>query len=153
LGGLKNIIIWLVIGLLMMALYNVFQTSSETRGVTEISYTTLISEVSGGNVRDVVITGDEIRGSFNDGSRFHSYTPDDPQFIDRLNDQGVIINVQPIKQSALFSIFVSWFPMLLLIAVWVFFLKQMQGGGRGAMGFGKSKAKLLNEKKRKSDIC
>ena len=83
-GGLKNIIIWLVIGLLMMALYNVFQTSSETRGVTEISYTTLISEVSGGNVRDVVITGDEIRGSFNDGSRFHSYTPDDPQFIDRL---------------------------------------------------------------------
>jgi cell division protease FtsH len=149
LGGLKNIIIWLVIGLLMMALYNVFQTSSETRGVTEISYTTLISEVSGGNVRDVVITGDEIRGSFNDGSRFHSYTPDDPQFIDRLNDQGVIINVQPIKQSALFSIFVSWFPMLLLIAVWVFFLKQMQGGGRGAMGFGKSKAKLLNEKKGK----
>ena len=148
-GGLKNIIIWLVIGLLMMALYNVFQTSSETRGVTEISYTTLISEVSGGNVRDVVITGDEIRGSFNDGSRFHSYTPDDPQFIDRLNDQGVIINVQPIKQSALFSIFVSWFPMLLLIAVWVFFLKQMQGGGRGAMGFGKSKAKLLNEKKGK----
>ena len=147
-GGFKNIVIWLVIGLLMMALYNVFQTSSESRGVNEISYTTLISEVSGGNVRDVVISGDEITGTFNDGSRFHSFSPDDPQFIERLNDQGVIINVKPIKQSALFSIFISWFPMLLLIAVWVFFLRQMQGGGKGAMGFGKSKAKLLNEKKR-----
>jgi cell division protease FtsH len=149
LGGFKNIVIWLVIGLLMMALYNVFQTSSESRGVNEISYTTLISEVSGGNVRDVVISGDEITGTFNDGSRFHSFSPDDPQFIERLNDQGVNINVKPIKQSALFSIFISWFPMLLLIAVWVFFLRQMQGGGKGAMGFGKSKAKLLNEKKGK----
>ncbi|MAU86384.1 MAG: cell division protein FtsH [Rhodobiaceae bacterium] len=140
----------------MMALYNVFQTSSESRGVNEISYTTLISEVSGGNVRDVVISGDEITGTFNDGSRFHSFSPDDPQFIERLNDQGVIINVKPIKQSALFSIFISWFPMLLLIAVWVFFLRQMQGGGKGAMGFGKSKAKLLNEKKGKvtfSDVA
>jgi len=156
LGGFKNIVIWLVIGLLMMALYNVFQTSSESRGVNEISYTTLISEVSGGNVRDVVISGDEITGTFNDGSRFHSFSPDDPQFIERLNDQGVIINVKPIKQSALFSIFISWFPMLLLIAVWVFFLRQMQGGGKGAMGFGKSKAKLLNEKKGKvtfSDVA
>ncbi|MFL2816974.1 MAG: ATP-dependent zinc metalloprotease FtsH [Alphaproteobacteria bacterium] len=155
-GGFKNIVIWLVIGLLMMALYNVFQTSSESRGVNEISYTTLISEVSGGNVRDVVISGDEITGTFNDGSRFHSFSPDDPQFIERLNDQGVIINVKPIKQSALFSIFISWFPMLLLIAVWVFFLRQMQGGGKGAMGFGKSKAKLLNEKKGKvtfSDVA
>jgi cell division protease FtsH len=149
LGGFKNIVIWLVIGLLMMALYNVFQTSSESRGINEISYTTLISEVSGGNVRDVVISGDEITGTFNDGSRFHSFSPDDPQFIERLNDQGVNINVKPIKQSALFSIFISWFPMLLLIAVWVFFLRQMQGGGKGAMGFGKSKAKLLNEKKGK----
>jgi cell division protease FtsH len=140
----------------MMALYNVFQTSSESRGVNEISYTTLISEVSGGNVRDVVISGDEITGTFNDGSRFHSFSPDDPQFIERLNDQGVIINVKPLKQSALFSIFISWFPMLLLIAVWVFFLRQMQGGGKGAMGFGKSKAKLLNEKKGKvtfSDVA
>jgi len=156
LGGFKNIVIWLVIGLLMMALYNVFHTSSESRGVNEISYTTLISEVSGGNVRDVVISGDEITGTFNDGSRFHSFSPDDPQFIERLNDQGVIINVKPLKQSALFSIFISWFPMLLLIAVWVFFLRQMQGGGKGAMGFGKSKAKLLNEKKGKvtfSDVA
>ena len=75
-GGFRNIVIWLVIGLLMMALYNVFQTSNETRGVSEVSYTTLISEVSGGNVRDVVITGDEITGTFNDGARFHSYSPE-----------------------------------------------------------------------------
>ncbi len=133
----------------MMALYNVFQTSNESRGISDISYTTLISEVSGGNVRDVVITGDEITGTFSDGTRFHSFSPDDPLFIERLNEQGVIINVKPQKESALFSIFISWFPMLLLIAVWIFFLKQMQGGGRGAMGFGKSKAKLLNEKKGK----
>jgi cell division protease FtsH len=149
LGGFKNIVIWLVIGLLMMALYNVFQTSSENRGINEISYTTLISEVSGGNVRDVLISGDEITGTFNDGTKFHSFSPDDPQLIERLNDQGVNINAEPIKQSALFSIFISWFPMLLLIAVWVFFLRQMQSGGKGAMGFGKSKAKLLNEKKGK----
>jgi cell division protease FtsH len=148
-GNLKNVAIWVVIGLLMVALFNMFQNTGETRGVKDISYSAMLSEVSGGNVSDVVISGNLIEGRFNDGTVFQSYAPEDPSLIDKLNQQGVTISAEPIGESALLSIFISWFPMLLLIGVWVFFLRQMQSGGKGAMGFGKSKAKLLNEQKGK----
>ena len=148
-GNLKNVAIWVVIGLLMVALFNMFQNTGETRGVKDISYSAMLSEVSGGNVSDVVISGNLIEGRFNDGTAFQSYAPEDPSLIDKLNQQGVTISAEPIGESALLSIFISWFPMLLLIGVWVFFLRQMQSGGKGAMGFGKSKAKLLNEQKGK----
>ena len=146
-GNLKNVAIWVVIGLLMVALFNMFQNTGETRGVKDISYSAMLSEVSGGNVSDVVISGNLIEGRFNDGTAFQSYAPEDPSLIDKLNQQGVTISAEPIGESALLSIFISWFPMLLLIAVWIFFMRQMQGGKGGAMGFGKSKAKLLNEQK------
>jgi len=146
-GNLKNVAIWIVIGLLMVALFNLFQNTGETRGIKDISYSSMLSEVSGGNVSEVVISGNLIEGRLNDGTAFQSYAPEDPSLIDKLNSQGVMISVEPISENALFSIFISWFPMLLLIGVWVFFLRQMQSGGKGAMGFGKSKAKLLNEQK------
>ena len=148
-GNLKNVAIWIVIGLLMVALFNLFQNTNETRGIKDISYSAMLSEVTGGNVSDVIISGNLIEGRFNDGTEFQSYAPEDPSLIDKLNSQGVTISAEPISESALFSIFISWFPMLLLIGVWVFFLRQMQSGGKGAMGFGKSKAKLLNEQKGK----
>jgi cell division protease FtsH len=148
-GNLKNVAIWIVIGLLMVALFNLFQNTNETRGIKDISYSAMLSEVTGGNVSEVIISGNLIEGRFNDGTEFQSYAPEDPSLIDKLNSQGVTISAEPISESALFSIFISWFPMLLLIGVWVFFLRQMQSGGKGAMGFGKSKAKLLNEQKGK----
>ena len=101
-----------------------------------------------GNVTDVEISGDSISGHFSDGRGFSTFAPSDPTLIQRLYDKGVVINAKPTKEGGptLLGVLISWFPMLLLIAVWIFFMRQMQGGGGKAMGFGKSKAKLLNEK-------
>ena len=145
-GNLKNVAIWIVIGLLMVALYWQFVGAIKGMSKACLKFKT---PVTGGNVSEVIISGNLIEGRFNDGTEFQSYAPEDPSLIDKLNSQGVTISAEPISESALFSIFISWFPMLLLIGVWVFFLRQMQSGGKGAMGFGKSKAKLLNEQKGK----
>ena len=107
-----------------------------------------MAEVDAGNVVDVEIAGDNISGHYSDGRSFKTFAPSDPTLIDRLYNRGVSISAKPEKEggSILLNILISWFPMLLLIAVWIFFMRQMQGGGGKAMGFGKSKAKLLNEK-------
>ncbi|MHA1524715.1 MAG: ATP-dependent zinc metalloprotease FtsH, partial [Alphaproteobacteria bacterium] len=129
-----------------MALFNLFQNPGRSDATNEINFSTLLAEVDAGNVREVLIAGDQISGRFNDNRAFLTYAPNDPKLVERLYDKGVAISAKPVEESALFSIFVSWFPMLLLIGVWVFFLRQMQGGGGRAMGFGKSKAKLLTER-------
>jgi cell division protease FtsH len=107
-----------------------------------------LAEVDAGNVVDVEISGDNISGHYSDGRSFKTFAPSDPTLIDRLYNRGVSISAKPEKEggSIFLNILISWFPMLLLIAVWIFFMRQMQGGGGKAMGFGKSKAKLLNEK-------
>jgi len=146
-NNFKNFALWIIIGLLLMALFNVFQSSGEPGTSSEISYSTLLSEVDAGNVQQVIITGDRITGKYSDGRPFQSYAPPaDPTLVPHLNEKGVEITAQPIEDNALFSVLISWFPMLLLIGVWIFFLRQMQGGGGKAMGFGKSKAKLLTER-------
>ena len=100
-----------------------------------------------GNVSEVRISGNNITGFLNDGRAFNTYTPNYPNLVDKLNETGVKINAEPADRSMhpLLSVLLSWFPMLLLIGVWIFFMRQMQSGGGKAMGFGKSKAKLLNE--------
>ncbi|MFV2091754.1 MAG: ATP-dependent metallopeptidase FtsH/Yme1/Tma family protein, partial [Hyphomicrobiales bacterium] len=128
-----------------MALFNLFQSPGRSGANNEINFSTLLAEVDAGNVREVLISGDQISGHFNDNRPFITYAPNDPKLIERLYTKGVSISAKPVEDSALFSIFVSWFPMILLIGVWVFFMRQMQGGGGRAMGFGKSKAKLLTE--------
>ena len=105
---------------------------------TEITFSQLLAEVDSGNVIDVEISGDNISGHYSDGRSFKTFAPSDPTLIERLYNRGVSISAKPAKEggSVLLNILISWFPMLLLIAVWIFFMRQMQGGGGKAMGFG-----------------
>jgi len=143
----KNIILWIVIGLLLIALFNLFQNSSSTSRATEISFSDFLIAAENGNISEVKIIGNNVNGFFDDGRSFTTFSPNYPQLIDKLNDAGVKILAEPSERSMhpILSVLLSWFPMLLLIGVWIFFMRQMQSGGGKAMGFGKSKAKLLNE--------
>ncbi|MEM1287062.1 MAG: ATP-dependent zinc metalloprotease FtsH [Pseudomonadota bacterium] len=146
-SNFRNFALWVVIGLLLVALFNMFSNPSRQSGGPEIAYSQFISEVENGRIRDVVIVGQQISGSYSDGGQFTTFAPDDPQLVQNLSDSGVRITAQPnTERFSLFSVLVSFGPMLLLIAVWIYFMRQMQGGAGGkAMGFGKSKAKLLTE--------
>jgi len=143
----RNLILWVIIGLLLVALFNLFQNSSSTGGRQAIDYSEFVSQVEGGRVSQVTIDGREITGQFQGGGSFITYTPGDPELVDRLMASGVRFNAAPEEQqNLLMQMLISWFPMLLLIGVWIFFMRQMQGGGGRAMGFGKSRAKLLTER-------
>ena len=143
----KNIILWIVIGLLLIALFNLFQNSSSTNSNSEISFSDFLIAADNGNISEVKIVGNNVTGFFDDGRSFSTYSPNYPELIGKLSESGVKIVAEPSDRSMhpILSILLSWFPMLLLIGVWIFFMRQMQGGGGKAMGFGKSKAKLLNE--------
>ena len=144
----KNLILWVVIAMVLMAIFKNFApTESETR--KELEYSTFLADVKQGRVDRVVIDGRTIMGSFTSGDSFLTYFPDDPKLVDDLVNAGVTIVVQKEETpSLLMQLFISWFPLLLLIGVWIFFMRQMQGGGgRGAMSFGKSRARLLTEDK------
>ncbi|HEV8678798.1 MAG TPA: ATP-dependent zinc metalloprotease FtsH [Stellaceae bacterium] len=144
----KNLALWIVIGLLLVALFNLFQTSSTRGPQSTLAFSDFIADVGRGQVTDVTIQGNTVTGHFTDGRAFTTYTPTDPGLVGRLIDKGVRITASPVDENvpSLFSVLVSWFPMLLLIGVWIFFMRQMQGGGGRAMGFGKSRARLLTEK-------
>jgi cell division protease FtsH len=144
----KNLALWIVIGLLLVALFNLFQTSSTHGPQSTLAFSDFVTDVSRGQVTDVTIQGHAITGHFTDGRAFSTYAPTDPGLVSRLIDKGVRITAAPLDENvpSLFSVIVSWFPMLLLIGVWIFFMRQMQGGGGRAMGFGKSRARLLTEK-------
>ena len=144
----KNLILWLVVGALLIVLFNMFQQSDGQNNRTAIPFSDFVAEVGNGQVREVMITGKNIEGFYTDGRAFRTYAPDDPNLVERLTSKGVVIRAKPIEDGSpsLMQILISWFPMLLLIAVWIFFMRQMQSGGGKAMGFGKSKAKLLTEK-------
>ena len=114
---------------------------------SKVSFSNFMTEVENGRVVEVEIQGSNISGTLTDGTKFTTYSPNYPNLVEKLNDKGVSIVASPLeeKMPSLLGILLSWFPMLLLIGVWVFFMRQMQGGKGGAMGFGKSKAKLLTE--------
>jgi ATP-dependent Zn proteases len=143
----KNIILWIIIGLLLIALFNLFQGNSSNKSSAKISFSDFLAATQNGNVDEVTIVGNNVEGYFDDGRSFSTYSPNYPNLVDNLNKSGVKIKAEPSDRSMhpLLSILLSWFPMLLLIGVWIFFMRQMQSGGGKAMGFGKSKAKLLNE--------
>jgi len=144
----KNLALWIIIGLLLVALFNLFQSSSSPGPQASVPYSEFVGAVESGRVNDVTIKGNQITGHYSDGRTFSTYAPEDAQLVQRLTESGVRISAQPDDSNvpSLFSILLSWFPMLLLIGVWIFFMRQMQGGGGKAMGFGKSKAKLLTER-------
>ena len=143
---MKNIILWVVIAVVLMSVFNNFGPQNNDSG--SMDYSSFISNVKNGAVSRVDIQGRTISGELTDGSKFTTYSPDyDPGLIGDLLDNGVTIKAEPAeKTSLLMQIFISWFPMLLLIGVWIFFMRQMQGGGgKNPMSFGKSKARMLNE--------
>ena len=146
----RNLALWVVIALLVFALFNLFQGgSSYTRGPhMPLAFSDLLTAVDQNEVRDVVIQGNTITGHYRDGRSFSTYAPEDPGLVQRLHKQGVRISAAPASEEApsLWGLLMSWFPMLLLIGVWIFFMRQMQSGGGKAMGFGKSRARLLTEK-------
>ena len=146
-GNFRNLALWVIIALLLIALFNLFQGPTDRSRTNEITFSDLLAEVDQGNVRDVTISGQTVTGHFDDGRSFQTFAPDDPTLVERLNANGVQISARPPSDEvpSLLGVLVSWFPMLLLIAVWIFFMRQMQGTGGKAMGFGKSKAKLLTE--------
>ncbi|MDB2330738.1 ATP-dependent zinc metalloprotease FtsH [Alteromonas sp.] len=143
----KNLILWLVIAVVLMSVFQSFSPSDSARAQTD--YTTFLKEAEQGNIREVRINNSgEIRGTRRSGETFQTFVPyfDDKLVSDLVKNDVRVYGEPPEEQSFLASIFISWFPMLLLIGVWIFFMRQMQGGGgRGAMSFGKSKARLLGE--------
>ena len=144
----KNLALWIVIGILLVALFNLFQNSSSRNSSQGLAFSEFVAEVDRGKVSEVTIQGNAIHGTLSDGRSFSTYAPNDPTLVQRLRDADVKIVAAPPEEgmSGLLGILVSWFPMLLFIAVWIFFMRQMQGGGGKAMGFGKSRARLLTEK-------
>lgn len=144
----KNLALWIIIGLLLVALFNLFQSSSTRSPQTTVPFSELLAEVDRGQVADVTIKGNQVSGHFSDGRSFSTYVPPEAGLVERLTNKNVRINAVPDDSNvpSLFSVLLSWFPMLLLIGVWIFFMRQMQSGGGKAMGFGKSRARLLTEK-------
>ncbi|WP_149541343.1 ATP-dependent zinc metalloprotease FtsH [Siccirubricoccus phaeus] len=145
----RNLALWVIVALLLVALFNLFTPSTSTqRGAQQVAYSEFLNEVGAGHVREVQIQGRTVTGQLTDGRTFQSYTPEDPNLVGRLTEKGVRIIARPEESDVnpLFHYLLSWFPMLLLIGVWVFFMRQMQSGGGRAMGFGKSRARLLTEK-------
>ncbi|MEM7172526.1 MAG: ATP-dependent zinc metalloprotease FtsH [Pseudomonadota bacterium] len=143
----RNAALWIIVVLLLFALFNIFQGTSSRGPQQQLAFSDFMDSVESGQVRDVKIQGQQISGQYTDGRDFKTYAPADSNLVPQLRDHGVRIDAAPEEEtSALVQILISWFPMLLLIGVWIFFMRQMQGGGGKAMGFGKSKARLLTEK-------
>ena len=141
----KNIAVWLIIAVVLMTVFNQFGAQRTTQ--TQMPYSQFIEEVRQQQITKVVIEGNVLKGERSDGQRFTSYAPSDPWMVSDLLKNNVSIEAKPEEQpSFLVSMLISWFPMLLLIGVWIFFMRQMQGGGKGgAFSFGKSRARLLDE--------
>ncbi len=146
----KSIGIWLVVAMVLMTVFNQFTTRQQQTAQAKIDYSQFLEEVRQGNITKVTIEGRTLKAVTSDGKRISSYAPQDLWLVSDLIKNGVTIEAKPEEeQSFLMSLFVSWFPMLLLIGVWIFFMRQMQGGGKGGglFSFGKSKARLLDETK------
>ncbi|WP_207891869.1 ATP-dependent zinc metalloprotease FtsH [Thiogranum longum] len=142
----KNILLWVIIAVVLMSVFNNFGPPAPR--AQSVPYSEFIADVKAGRVQSVVIDGRVVKGLRTSGEKFSTYTPNDPEMINDLLSNGVEVKAQPPEQdSLLMQVFISWFPMLLLIGVWIFFMRQMQGGGggRGAMSFGKSRARMLGE--------
>ena len=144
----KNIAIWIVIVIFLVAIFNLFQKKHDDNRNLDLAYSEFLLQVDANNVEDVSIQGRNISGHLQTGEYFSTYSPDDPALIEKLTTKGIKISAAPLESPVMpiIGMLLNWLPMLLFIGVWIFFMRQMQGGKGGAMGFGKSKAKLLTEK-------
>src|SRR5579863_1641137 len=146
-ANLRNFALWVIIVLLLLALFTLFQKPGQRAASQDISFSQLLTEVDAKHVRDVVIQGPEIHGTFTNGSSFQTYAPNDPSLVSKLYAGQVQITAKPPGDNVpwFVSLLVSWLPFIALIGVWIFLSRQMQGGAGKAMGFGKSRAKMLTE--------
>ena len=144
----KNLALWLVITLMMIMLYNLF--NQQNLAETNVSYTEFLGMVNAGEVSEVTIQGQEIVVTDRNRKRFKVYAPEDNDLIRRLENKDVVIKARPPAESPWYmTVLVSWFPMMILIGVWIFFMRQMQSGGGKAMSFGKSRARLMTDQSAK----
>ena len=140
----KNLALWLVISLMMILLFNLFNKPKPAS--ERLNYSEFVTAIDTGKVSSVILQGNEIIGKFSDGKEFRSFKPADANLTAKLMEKKVAISARPEEEKvSWFSIFISWFPLILLVGVWIFFMRQMQAGGGKAMSFGKSRAKLLTE--------
>ncbi|MFL2786137.1 MAG: ATP-dependent metallopeptidase FtsH/Yme1/Tma family protein, partial [Paracoccaceae bacterium] len=146
-GNNRNVAFWIVLFLLIVVLFNVFSSGAGTMQTREISYSDFVQSVRSGSVSSATLDGEKVRIVTTDNSEFVTIRPNDANVTDLLIENNVAIRAEQQEQSGIQSFLMTIFPFLLLIGVWIFFMNRMQGGGRGgAMGFGKSRAKLLTEK-------
>ena len=145
--NVRNFALWVIIFLLVLALVTLFQSPGSRNPAQEMSYSQFLSEVEGGRVSSVMISGPEISGSLSDGRLFQSYSPNDPGLVQKLTEKGVNFSAKPLTDSKpwYLALLINWLPLIIVMAAWFFLSRQMQGAGGKAMGFGKSKAKLLTE--------
>ena len=144
----RNIALWVVVALFLVLLFNVFQPTNTQASASQIAYSSFLDQVNNNQVQNVTITGQDITGSTKDGKSFETYAPQDPALVSRLEAASVTVTAKPEgdTMNPFLRVLISWAPMLLIVGVWIFFMRQMQGGGGRAMGFGKSRARLLTEK-------
>ena len=149
-NNLRNFALWVIIALLLIALFNLFQNTGNRAGVTDIGYSQFAAAVKEGEVKSITIEGMTINGTYQNGQTFKTLAPSyiETSKVEEWIDKGIDVKAAPPEEGmpTILSIILSWFPMLILIAVWIFFMRQMQSGGGKAMGFGKSRAKLLTER-------
>ena len=146
-GNVRNLAFWVVLLLLVLALFNLFSGSNGSLQSNELSYSEFVSSVEKGEVRNVTLDGEQVRLRKTDGADYVTIKPDDAEVTTLLIDNNVPVKARPQQQSGFQTFLMSLLPIVLLIGVWIYFMNRMQGGGKGgAMGFGKSKAKMLTEK-------
>ncbi len=144
----KNLLLWITISLVMVVLFNLFNQPQTPQ--TKLAYSDFLQRVDRGEVLSVKIQGDKIFGELSTGGKFMAYVPNDPSLVENLIDQKVRVEAEPEEEGAWYMVLlINWFPMLLLIAVWIFFMRQMQGGGGKALSFGRSKARMVSSESAK----
>lgn len=140
----RNLFIWLIIGVMMILLFNLFSSPKKTE--QEIIFSEFMTRLEGGDVEEVTIKGNNITGQLRGGKKFKTYTAEYPDLVEILRSKNVKIIAQPEEQNPWWHIFLNWGPIIFLVAIWIFFMRQMQTGGNKALSFGKAKAKLVSEK-------
>jgi cell division protease FtsH len=147
----RNLALWIIVALLVFALFNIFQETSTRSAAQNIIYSEFMAQVESGDVREVTLKGRTITALLRDGRAVATYAPSDTALVEKLQERSIRIIAQPADDGApsFWGVFASWFPMLLLIGVWVFFMRQIQSGGGKAMGFGKSRARLMQQDQRR----
>ncbi|MEM8958448.1 MAG: ATP-dependent zinc metalloprotease FtsH [Pseudomonadota bacterium] len=146
-GNARNIAFWVVLFLLILALFNLFSGGQSTMSSRSISYSEFVTAVEDGEVSSATVDGEKVTFRGNDGNDYVTIVPQGSEVTERLIANDVVVNARPQEQSGFTTLLMTFLPFLLLIGVWIYFMNRMQGGGRGgAMGFGKSRAKLLTEK-------